>query len=104
MFFQLHQQSERSIESPMSEGVSRGSAASHSSLSQSALTLLQLEVHMYQPFHRLRWLVTVCDACQDKKGGALASVVHGFLRNGDPYASNVVHTLLVAVSVLCLNV
>lgn len=85
----------------MSEGVSRGSAGSHSSLGRSALTLLQLEVHMLQPFQRLRWLVTVCDACQDRKGGALASAVHGFLPNGDPFASNVVHTLLVAVSFSC---
>ncbi|KAJ1520792.1 hypothetical protein ONE63_003886 [Megalurothrips usitatus] len=94
---QLHQQTERTIDSPMSEGVSRGSSGSHSSLNQPALTLLQLEVHMRQPLKRLRWLVAVCEACQDKKGGALASTVHGFLRNGDPYASNVVHSLLVAV-------
>ncbi|KAK3910056.1 Gamma-tubulin complex component 3 [Frankliniella fusca] len=91
---QLHQQTERSIESPMSEGTSRGSGGS---LNQPALTLLQLEVHTRLPFTRLRWLVSVCEACQDKKGGALVSTVHGFLRNGDKYACNVVHTLLVAV-------
>lgn len=98
LFLQLHQQIERTIDSPMSEGVSRGSAGSQSSLNQPTITLLQLEVYMRQPFRRLQWLVTICDACQDKKGGALASVVHGFLRNGDPSASNVAHTLLVAVS------
>lgn len=94
---QLHQQTERSIESPMSEGASRGSGGSQSSLNQPALTLLQLEVHTRLPFTRLRWLVAVCEACQDKKGGALVSTVHGFLRNGDKYACNIVHTLLVAV-------
>lgn len=100
LFLQLHQQTERPIDSPMSEGVSRGSAGS---LNQPPLTLLQLEVHMCQPLCRLRWLVTICEACQEQKGGALASTVHSFLRNGDSYASNVAHTLLVAVSTIHLK-
>lgn len=91
---QLHLQTERTLDSPMSEGVSRGSSGS---LNPPPLTLLQLEVHMCQPISRLRWLVAICEACQEQKGGALASTVHGFLRNGDSYASNVAHTLLVAV-------
>ena len=94
---QLLQQKERPVESPMSEGVSRGSSGSQGPSTQTPLTLVQLEVHMRRPLERLRRLVSVCDACQDKKGGALATVVHSHLRNGDQSARNVVHTLLVAV-------
>jgi len=47
------------------------------------LTLRRLWVWLQGPLDRMRLLVSVCEACQLLRGGALASVVHGFSRVGD---------------------
>jgi hypothetical protein len=46
----------------------------------------------------MKCLVAVADACKDKKGGVMASCVHGFLQHGDPVIRDTAKNLLEAVS------
>jgi gamma-tubulin complex component 3 len=46
----------------------------------------------------MKCLAAVANACKDKRGGALASCVHGFLQHGDPVIRETVKNLLGAVS------
>lgn len=50
-----------------------------------------------EPLHRLQWLATIADTCQEKKGGALATAVSSYQHNGDPGVKALVHELLLAV-------
>lgn len=61
------------------------------------LTLLKVMVWSTEPIHRLKWLATIIDSCQDKKGGALASAIYEFKKNGDPVVKSIVKELLIAV-------
>lgn len=47
--------------------------------------------------HRLQWLTTISEACQEKKGGSLASAIYNFQYNGDQTVKNLVNELLLAV-------
>lgn len=59
--------------------------------------MLKVLVWAEDPQYRLRWIATIAEACQEKKGGALASVVYEFLNNGDPSVKSLVRELLLAV-------
>lgn len=61
------------------------------------LTLLKIEVWVRGPMMRLQWLTTISEACQEKKGGALATEIFQFQHNGNPTVRLLVHDLLVAV-------
>lgn len=61
------------------------------------VTLMKILVWSVNPLQRLQWLATIAEACQEKKGGALASVVHSFLSNGDPMVKSVVKEMLLAI-------
>ncbi|XP_067642167.1 gamma-tubulin complex component 3 isoform X2 [Eurosta solidaginis] len=61
------------------------------------LTLMKILVWSVDALKRLQWLATIAEACQEKKGGALASTVHSFLNNGNPMVKSLVHELLVAI-------
>lgn len=61
------------------------------------LTLRKIEIWIREPCIRFQWLANIADACQEKKGGALASEIHRFKHNGNTVISNMVHDLLVAV-------
>jgi gamma-tubulin complex component 3 len=62
------------------------------------LTLCRLAVWTFEPQRRMKCLAAVADACKNKKGGVLASCVHGFLQHGDPVVRDTVKNLLGAVS------
>lgn len=61
------------------------------------LTLIKLMVWSGEPLQRLQWLATIAEACQEKKGGILASTVYKFLSNGDPVVKSIVKDLLLAI-------
>ncbi|XP_055841199.1 gamma-tubulin complex component 3 [Episyrphus balteatus] len=61
------------------------------------VTLMKILVWSVDPLQRLQWLATIAEACQEKKGGALASIVHSFLSNGDPMVKSVVKEMLLAI-------
>ena len=61
------------------------------------LTLMKILVWSVAPLQRLQLLATIAEACQEKKGGALASTVHGFLSNGNPMVKNIAKELLLAI-------
>lgn len=61
------------------------------------LTLVKLLVWLGEPLHRLQWLATIAEACQEKKGGILASVVYKFFSKGDPVVKSLVTDLLLAI-------
>lgn len=63
----------------------------------SKLTLLQLEMLMCEPSLRLQWIVQIAEACQEKKGGALASKIFAFKYNGNSKKKTIVLKFLVAV-------
>ncbi|KAH8397507.1 hypothetical protein KR222_008425, partial [Zaprionus bogoriensis] len=58
------------------------------------LTLMTLLCWYMAPLRRMQWLTKIADACQLKKGGELASVVHQFCNNGDPMVDQLVTDLL----------
>ncbi|XP_036317961.1 gamma-tubulin complex component 3 [Rhagoletis pomonella] len=61
------------------------------------LTLMKILVWSVDALKRLKWLATIAEACQEKKGGALASTVHSFLNNGNPTVKSLVRELLLAI-------
>ncbi|KAL9883465.1 gamma-tubulin complex component 3 [Glossina fuscipes fuscipes] len=61
------------------------------------LSLMKILVWSVDPLQRLQLLANIAEACQEKKGGALASTVHGFLNNGNPMVRNVAKELLLAI-------
>lgn len=61
------------------------------------LTLMKILVWSVDPLQRLQLLASIAEACQEKKGGALASTVHGFLNNGNPMVKNIAKELLLAI-------
>ncbi|XP_039958319.1 gamma-tubulin complex component 3 [Bactrocera tryoni] len=61
------------------------------------LTLMKILVWSVDALKRLQWLATIAEACQEKKGGALASTVHSFLNNGNPTVKSLVRELLLAI-------
>ncbi|XP_053948328.1 gamma-tubulin complex component 3 isoform X1 [Anastrepha ludens] len=64
---------------------------------QERLTLMKILVWSVDALKRLKWLATIAEACQEKKGGALASTVHSFLNNGNPSVKSLVRELLLAI-------
>lgn len=61
------------------------------------LTLLQIEMLIVEPRERLQWLTNIAEACQEKKGGALATEIFAFKNDGNTKRKALVHDLLVAV-------
>lgn len=61
------------------------------------LTLRKIELWIREPCIRLEWLSIISEACQDKKGGALASEIFRFKGSGNKTMQVLVHDLLVAV-------
>ncbi|XP_023302267.2 gamma-tubulin complex component 3 [Lucilia cuprina] len=61
------------------------------------LTLMKILVWSVDPLQRLQLLASIAEACQEKKGGALASTVHGFMNNGNPMVKNIAKELLLAI-------
>jgi gamma-tubulin complex component 3 len=55
----------------------------------SGLTLRRLSLMVEDPLSRLRLLATLCDSLQSVRGGALASVLYGHTRHGDPMSRQV---------------
>lgn len=53
---------------------------------------------MVEPRERLKWLTDIAEACQEKKGGALATQIFAFKNDGNTKRKALVHDLLVAVS------
>lgn len=60
------------------------------------ITLMKVMLWIVEPMHRLQWLNTICEACQEKKGGDLATIVSNFRHNGDPMVKSLVNDLLLA--------
>lgn len=60
------------------------------------ITLMKVMLWIVEPMHRLQWLNTICEACQEKKGGDLATILSNFRHNGDPMVTSLVSDLLLA--------
>lgn len=60
------------------------------------LTLHKIELWIREPSIRLQWMANIADACQEKKGGALATEIFRFKHNGNSKVKSLVHDLLVA--------
>lgn len=67
------------------------------------LTLTRLALWTQEPRFRLRFLASLCDACSDKRGGALASEVYAYTLHGDPEVSSMMRYLLKNVSETILH-
>lgn len=52
---------------------------------------------MVEPRERLQWLTNIASACQEKKGGALATEIFAFKNDGNTKRKTLVHDMLVAV-------
>lgn len=64
------------------------------------LTLCRLSVWTFEPQRRMKCLAAMVEACKDKRGGALASCVHGFLQHGDPVIRETAKSLLGKVKLI----
>lgn len=60
------------------------------------LTLHKIELWIREPSIRLQWMANIADACQEKKGGALATEIFRFKHNGNSKIKTLVRDLLVA--------
>lgn len=60
------------------------------------LTLLRIMCFAAEPLHRLQWIVKIADACQNKKGGVLASAIYEFQHHGDSVVKSLARDLLIA--------
>lgn len=60
------------------------------------LTLHKIELWIREPSIRLQWMASIADACQEKKGGALATEIFRFKHNGNSKIKTLVRDLLVA--------
>jgi len=60
------------------------------------VTLMQLSVWTGEPMKRMKLLLEIVMAAGSSRGGALASVLHGFLHHGDPGLAALVGGLLTA--------
>lgn len=58
---------------------------------------MKILVWSIEPLQRLKWIAAIAEACQEKKGGALASVVYSFLSNGNPMVKSLAKQLLLAI-------
>ncbi|KAI4464425.1 gamma tubulin complex protein [Holotrichia oblita] len=58
-------------------------------IDHSELTLRRMVVWVAEPQMHLQWLAYIAEQCSDKKGGALISVVHGYLQHGSICAQKV---------------
>lgn len=54
-------------------------------------------VHIHDHRMRFEWLAYIAEECNDKKGGALITSVHGFLQHGSKCAQEVSEKILAAV-------
>lgn len=59
---------------------------------------MKIEILMAEPSLRLQWLAKIAAACEEKKGGALATEIYSFKYDGNSRMKSLVHDLLVAVS------
>lgn len=60
------------------------------------LSLHKIELWIREPSVRLQWMASITEACQEKKGGALATEVFRFKHNGNSKIKTLVRDLLVA--------
>ncbi|PNF28443.1 hypothetical protein B7P43_G15707, partial [Cryptotermes secundus] len=86
---QIKQQIDTSVDSPLCE--------EQPLWHTEGLTLCRLAVWTFEPQRHMKCLAAVAEACKNKRGGALASCVHGFLQHGDPVTRDTVKSLLRAV-------
>ncbi|VDP92025.1 unnamed protein product [Echinostoma caproni] len=67
------------------------------------LTLTRLALWTQEPRFRLRFLASLCEACSDKRGGALASELYAYTLHGDPEVVSMMRYLLKNVSETILH-
>lgn len=60
------------------------------------LTLMRIMCFAAEPLHRLQWIVKIADACQNKRGGVLASAIYDFQHHGDLVVKTLARDLLLA--------
>lgn len=53
------------------------------------MTLRKALVYIYEHRIRFEWLAYIAEQCNEKKGGALITAVHGFLQHGSKSAQEV---------------
>ncbi|KAH8387524.1 hypothetical protein KR093_007621, partial [Drosophila rubida] len=71
----------------------------HQQRQHGRLTLIKLLTWYARPLQRMQWLTKISNACQWRKGGELASIIYGFLNNGNPIVDQLAHDLLSACCV-----
>lgn len=62
-----------------------------------SITLMKIMLWAAEPLNRLYWLNAIGEACQEKKGGALATIVASFINYGDPCVKTLAKKLCLAV-------
>ncbi|GIY37356.1 gamma-tubulin complex component 3 homolog [Caerostris darwini] len=66
----------------------------HLYTASNSLTLHRLSVWIFEPHTELKILASVVDACNHKKGGAIASVLYSHLQHGDSFVRTLIQNLL----------
>ncbi|KAH0553598.1 gamma-tubulin complex component 3 [Cotesia glomerata] len=61
------------------------------------VTLSHLHLWAFDPLENFKWLAIIVRACQNEKGGALASAVYEFSHHGDPKVKKLVNRILSSV-------
>eukprot|EP00095_Tigriopus_kingsejongensis_P010994 maker-scaffold281_size224178-snap-gene-1.36 protein:Tk10994 transcript:maker-scaffold281_size224178-snap-gene-1.36-mRNA-1 annotation:"gamma-tubulin complex component 3" len=64
---------------------------------EASLSLQHLMVWTLEPMNRLKLLVSIVEACQGLRGGALISTIYSYLHHGDVSSSDTVHAVLCTV-------
>ena len=71
--------------------------------SEDGLTFHRLLVWTKEPKARMSLLAALVEACQGQRGGALASVIHSFILQGNVTLKNVVLKILIQVTAFYCN-
>ena len=59
-----------------------------------SVTLCQLDVWLYDAYHRFKMIVALLENCRNVKGGALLTSVHSFAQHGDPEVRSTMKRIL----------
>ena len=59
-----------------------------------SVTLCQLDVWLYDAYHRFKMILSLVENCRNKKGGALLTCVHSFTQHGDPEVKSTMKRIL----------
>jgi len=58
------------------------------------LSLRKLQLWIYEPFERLKWMAIIADACKGQKGGRIISIIMCYNKQGNKQIQALINRIL----------